>query len=253
MEFPHLGEHCSEKTCNRLDFLPLKCEACEKVFCSTHFTNHGDCPGALKNVQVPVCPLCGMPVPTAPGVLPDITVGRHIDKQCKSDSKKIFTNRCSHTGCKRKELIPVTCSICKQNFCLRHRHTADHDCKSTNSSVNSTNNKVQTEVNQRTLAANAAEYRRLNKPTSLFSTNAKTNVPAAKMPPIAQRTHMQNLQGNMTDDEALQRAIALSILELDESADRNRLNNSTAQHNATVPIVRQNAQQTNDKDKCSLS
>lgn len=34
----------------------------------------------------------------------------------------------SLVGCKQKELIPVLCCDCKKNFCLRHRHPADHQC-----------------------------------------------------------------------------------------------------------------------------
>lgn len=130
--------------CVILDFLPVKCDSCSKVFCSSHYNyEQHSCSGTRKDVQVPVCPLCGEPVPTAPGVQPDITVGQHIDQQCKSDTKKIYTNRCNHKGCKRKELIPVTCSQCKLNFCLRHRHTSDHNCMMRNMN----------EADQRTMAA----------------------------------------------------------------------------------------------------
>lgn len=81
-----------------------------------------------KDVQVPACPLCGEPVPTPRGISPDMTVGQHIDQYCKSDKTKIFTNKCTFRGCKKKELIPVQCGQCKLNFCLRHRHTTDHEC-----------------------------------------------------------------------------------------------------------------------------
>ena len=37
-------------------------------------------------------------------------------------------NKCNVKGCKQKELIPLLCSECKRNYCLRHRHSADHDC-----------------------------------------------------------------------------------------------------------------------------
>lgn len=57
-----------------------------------------------------------------------MTVGQHIDQYCKSDKTKIFTNKCSFKNCKKKELIPVQCTICKLNYCLRHRHTTDHEC-----------------------------------------------------------------------------------------------------------------------------
>lgn len=132
------------------------------MFCSGHYNyERHACPGSRrKDVQVPICPLCGELVPTAPGVEPDLTVGQHIDQQCKSETKKIFTNRCSYKSCKRKELIPVTCTVCRLNFCLRHRHTADHECKaaaggsrSSSSCANESVFKGLGEAEQRTLAA----------------------------------------------------------------------------------------------------
>ena len=65
MEFPDLGRHCMLKDCNRLDFLPVKCRGCSKVYCIDHY-NYKDhaCPNAPKeNRQVPTCPLCSKPVP----------------------------------------------------------------------------------------------------------------------------------------------------------------------------------------------
>ncbi|XP_037042228.1 AN1-type zinc finger protein 2A [Bradysia coprophila] len=131
MEFPHLGKHCSQKSCNKYDFLPMSCDACHMIFCSEHFSyqKHACTSAHKKDFQVPACPLCGEPVPTPRGVSPDMTVGQHIDQYCKSDKRKIFTNKCSFKGCKKKELIPVKCSQCTMNFCLRHRHSSDHDCK----------------------------------------------------------------------------------------------------------------------------
>nr|XP_008532525.1 PREDICTED: AN1-type zinc finger protein 2A isoform X5 [Equus przewalskii] len=86
MEFPDLGKHCSEKTCNQLDFLPLKCDACKQDFCKDHFTYTAHkCPYAFKkDVQVPVCPLCNNPIPIKKGEIPDVVVGEHIDRDCKS-------------------------------------------------------------------------------------------------------------------------------------------------------------------------
>lgn len=99
MEFPNLGEHCSENSCNRLDFLPLKCDACSAIFCSEHISyNNHSCPSAYKkDIQVPVCPLCNAPVPVKRGDPPDIAVGQHMDNECQSElkkpSQKIFSNR----------------------------------------------------------------------------------------------------------------------------------------------------------------
>lgn len=149
MEFPDLVSHCSEESCNKLgkirrksgegyamttsifsDFLPVKCDGCKRIFCASHYSySQHNCPTpGRKDFQVPICPLCGEPVPTPRGVLPDQTVGQHIDKYCKLETKKIFTNACSYANCKKKELVPITCSICRRNFCLGHRHPTDHKC-----------------------------------------------------------------------------------------------------------------------------
>ena len=54
MEFPELGQHCQVKTCNQLDFLPVKCDACKAKFCNEHWTYDGhECPQKhTKDVQV---------------------------------------------------------------------------------------------------------------------------------------------------------------------------------------------------------
>ncbi|KAH8263053.1 hypothetical protein KR044_003761 [Drosophila immigrans] len=259
MEFPHLGQHCNEATCNRLDFLPVKCDSCDKVFCASHYNyERHNCPGAhKKNFQVPICPLCGEPVPTAPGVEPDLTVGQHIDKQCRSDSKKIYTNRCHAKGCKRKELIPVECSQCKLNFCLRHRHSSDHDCNpaaatATTASAASSSSGTKSQgvfkifSDTRAMAAQAAERRLQNR-------NPQTaNNPKARQvfTAVAQRSQVQNIQGNMTEDEALAHALALSIMEQDDSAESSQRGDAAS---AATNAQRATTVGGRDKDKCSLS
>lgn len=134
MEFPELGANCALLTCKQLDFLPMKCDACAKLFCKEHikYTEH-NCENAYKkDIQVPVCPLCNKAVPVPRGEQPDIKVGEHIDRDCQSDpavaKRKAYLNRCSVKGCKQKELVPVRCESCRQNFCLKHRHEQDHSC-----------------------------------------------------------------------------------------------------------------------------
>ncbi|XP_069473027.1 AN1-type zinc finger protein 2A-like isoform X4 [Ambystoma mexicanum] len=135
MEFPDLGKHCSEHTCKQLDFLPMKCDACEQIFCKDHiaYIQHSCTSAYKKDVQVPVCPLCNIPIPVKRGQMPDIVVGAHIDQDCKSDpaqrKRKIYTNRCLKPGCKQKEMMKVICDQCHGNFCLKHRHPLDHECK----------------------------------------------------------------------------------------------------------------------------
>lgn len=210
MEFPNLGEHCSEKTCNRLDFLPLKCDACEALFCTDHITyKEHSCPSAYKkNVQVPVCPLCNAAVPSKRGDPPDVAVGLHIDNDCRSDygkdRRKVFANKCSSKGCKTKEIVPVNCSDCGKNYCLKHRHPTDHSCIGKEESL---------------------RLKRLNALSKSSQNNSGNNSNSFK-----------NIQGNMSEDEALARALQAS-LQSDENQQR--------QPAQPVPWV--------TRDKCRLS
>ena len=80
--------------------------------------------------QVPVCPLCSQPVPVSRGSVPDHAVSQHIENNCETRKKaKVFSNKCNKAKCKKKELVPLICDVCKLNFCLTHRHPADHDCQ----------------------------------------------------------------------------------------------------------------------------
>merc|ERR1712107_971975 len=53
-----------------------------------------------------------------------------MENNCQVKSKeKVFSNKCNKSKCKKKELVPLVCDTCKLNFCLTHRHPADHDCR----------------------------------------------------------------------------------------------------------------------------
>lgn len=131
----HVGEYCSVSSCNRLDFLPVKCDGCSKKFCNDHFRyeQHQCSSGRRQGNQVPVCPLCSKPVPVKKGEIPDIRVGQHIDADCPSDTaiskRKVFANRCSAKGCKKSEMMRVECTDCRKTFCLAHRFPDDHSCQ----------------------------------------------------------------------------------------------------------------------------
>ncbi|XP_052610209.1 AN1-type zinc finger protein 2A [Peromyscus californicus insignis] len=140
MEFPDLGKHCSEPTCKQLDFLPITCDACKEDFCKDHFSYWSHkCPFAFKkDVQVPVCPLCNVPIPVKRGEIPDVVVGEHIDRDCTfhpGRNQKVFTHRCSKPGCRKKEMLPLACAQCRGNFCIQHRHPLDHSCQAESSAT----------------------------------------------------------------------------------------------------------------------
>lgn len=235
MEFPDLGEHCSETSCKRLDFLPMRCDACEDIFCKDHITyaNHKCMSSYKKDVQVPVCPLCNTPIPIKRGEMPDIKVGEHIDRDCASDPaqrkrNKIFTNKCSKGGCKQKEMIRVTCEDCHQNFCLKHRHPLDHDCKtegkpvsraghaalmrsqgaSSSSAASSTSRESSGPVSRPVSNGVAVTTRNQNRSVPRMPEPASLISPAQNViPPSA------SFQAGLTEEQALQRALELSLAE----------------------------------------
>uniref|UniRef100_A0A8C6TE45 Zinc finger, AN1-type domain 2A n=1 Tax=Neogobius melanostomus TaxID=47308 RepID=A0A8C6TE45_9GOBI len=228
MEFPDLGEHCSEKSCKRLDFLPMKCDACQEIFCKDHITyaTHKCTSSYKKDVQVPVCPLCNIPIPVKRGEMPDIKVGEHIDRDCKSDpaqrKRKVFTNRCSKGGCKQKEMIRITCDQCNLNYCLKHRHPLDHDCKtdgkplskaahaavmrSQGASSNSASGSYSsTSAGSRPVSNGVSTS---NRSSSSTTQRIPTSVSAhSAIPPSV------SFQAGLTEEQALQRALEMSLAE----------------------------------------
>ncbi|MBN3318074.1 ZFN2B protein, partial [Atractosteus spatula] len=225
MEFPNLGEHCSEKSCKRLDFLPMKCDACQDIFCKDHITyvNHKCTSAYKKDVQVPVCPLCNTPIPVKRGEMPDIKVGEHIDRDCKSDpahrKRKIFTNKCSKSGCKQKEMIKVTCEQCHLNFCLKHRHPLDHECTSDGHPLSKTGHAA---VMRSQAAAASAAAPPAGKAASSRSVpnglSGRARSQPSRAAAAAAAPRSASLQAGMSEEQALQRALEMSLAESATSA-----------------------------------
>lgn len=233
MELPHIGQNCALKECNRLDFLPVKCDACSSVFCLEHYRyERHNCDKAKdKDFQVPVCPLCMEPVMGKRGQLPDIAVSEHIDQFCKANEslksrlrasneikKKTDLQACSHKSCRQKDLIYLECGDCKSKFCIKHRHPTDHLCpgpKSVSISSTLTNNlnsfkdscssgatssysMIKSRAQQMTKSGQAA----LNR---LASTSRNRDTTTNSTAPNGQLA--RGLQGGLSEEEAL--AIAL--------------------------------------------
>jgi len=221
MELPNLGEHCSVKTCNRLDFLPMKCDSCAAILCKDHIKyDEHQCPSShRKNVQVPICPLCNQAVPLQHrDQSPDRVVSAHIDRDCKSDPalkkrQKVYSNKCSFNSCKQREVIQVKCDKCLKTFCIKHRFPEDHKCQGFENTGRVMN------------SAGAAAIERMK----------KTNVNVAN-------TQISNNETAVNDDESLALALKLTQEEDDflfakalqeseqEEARRNR--NTSIQSNA---------------------
>uniref|UniRef100_A0A8B9YMF7 Zinc finger AN1-type containing 2B n=1 Tax=Bos mutus grunniens TaxID=30521 RepID=A0A8B9YMF7_BOSMU len=168
MEFPDLGAHCSEPSCKRLDFLPLKCDACSGIFCADH-----------------------------------VAYAQH---HCGSAYQKIFTNKCERAGCRQREMMKLTCDRCGRNFCIKHRHPLDHDC----SGEHPTSRAGLAAISRaQTLASSTKTTPSPNQtlPSSSSTSRAKTQSPTRTAAPVI------TLQSGLSEDEALQRALELSLAE----------------------------------------
>ncbi|XP_029460837.1 AN1-type zinc finger protein 2B [Rhinatrema bivittatum] len=216
MEFPDLGKHCSEPTCKQLDFLPLKCDACEQIFCKDHisYAEHSCSSAYKKDVQVPVCPLCNTPIPVKRGETADMVVGEHIDRECKSDpaqqKRKIFTNKCGKPGCKQKEMMKVICDQCHGNFCLKHRHPLDHDCNAEGPSLSKAGYAAMMRAQRSSSKSAVSSSRAASKPAQLAhpqpSQGAAVSLQQQSRAPLT-----TGLQNGLSEEEALQRALENSL------------------------------------------
>ncbi|XP_042869526.1 AN1-type zinc finger protein 2A-like [Penaeus japonicus] len=229
MELPHLGTNCAEPTCRQLDFLPFTCNMCKKEFCVDHhkYEDHS-CPESYKvDVRIPICPLCNQPVPSKRGEAPDLAVNDHMENNCKNKNKKIYTNKCSANGCKTKEMIPVSCNACGLNYCLRHRHTTDHDCKgpaatsrekagkaamSRSSTSRGQSNGTISRGLSNLADASAQGIRRYFSPSPPSTGPRPTgHSQQQQRQPVRTPASVSSLQGGMSEDEALARAMAASV------------------------------------------
>ncbi|XP_064405565.1 AN1-type zinc finger protein 2A-like [Halichondria panicea] len=217
MELPEVGSHCTVSSCNRLDFLPFECDACHKIFCKDHqtYNEHNCTEGLDKNVVVPTCPLCNQPVPVARGDDPNIKVNQHIQQECRSDkANKLYTNKCSFPGCKKKELVPVTCNNCRQNFCLKHRLETNHNCQGPQRSRGRpASNKANPSRSSGAVRSKPSASRNPQS-TSLSQIGAdlhKERLQRQQQQQRQQQPHSSQSNSHLSEDEALRRAIAASM------------------------------------------
>ena len=94
MELPDIGQQCEVDSCKQLDFLPIKCVNCGKIFCKNHSSFDGhDCKSF------------------------DIT----SEKLKFQDTPKTVNKPCSIRDCEKNTV--TTCPICQLEFCMDHRYS----------------------------------------------------------------------------------------------------------------------------------
>jgi len=221
-----MGTHCSDSFCKQLDYLPMKCDACNELFCKDHlqYDDHSCKSLYKKNVQVPVCPLCNSPIPVPRGTVPDLAVSAHIEENCQSKKKeKVFTNKCNKPKCKKKELVPCICDSCHLNFCLTHRHTSDHDCKGPQKSSQPASRAAAAAASRATSSSSSSGQSKIS---NFFSGPFRTEQPRQPSAAAAAAINRQSGRGatpgrpllapsnpnaGMSEDEALAAALAASM------------------------------------------
>lgn len=273
MELPNLGKNCALRTCNRLDFLPVKCDACLEVFCIEHYRyeTHKCEKSKAKDVQVPACPLCSQPVACKKQELPDIAVSIHIDQSCpqndmimgKNKKPKSNLQACTFKSCKQKDLIYLECSDCASKFCIKHRHPSDHSCpgpRLSNYSLAANWQNLKGSCSKRGVSSfdmikNKAQQ------ISKSGQAALNRITNNKMAPTTSNSSGQAngssgskrliLQGNLTEEEALN--IALRESAQSGSYDEQDEDIALAKAIQQSEIEAHNQNMTNNKDTCVLS
>ena len=95
-----IGTQCHLSTCKQLDFLPFTCDGCSLVFCLRHREKSSHNCSSLKRSTE------------------DVSTIKTL----------ICTYSCSVVDCNTTEVVPITCSLCGNQLCLKHRLPEDHNC-----------------------------------------------------------------------------------------------------------------------------
>ncbi|KAF9694163.1 hypothetical protein EKO04_008072 [Ascochyta lentis] len=102
-----IGRHCQMEYCGKLDFLPLLCPRCNRVFCLDH-----------QGMDAHKCPGKGE---TKEGSSPAAVQKRGHERPCSKASCKNLIDGPLVRG--------VECPRCNRRYCMTHRHEEKHDCK----------------------------------------------------------------------------------------------------------------------------
>jgi len=103
MELPDIGKQCTVETCGQLDFLPIQCSNCGKLFCKEHSSLDGhSCPSKASSES-------------------------NFKPKNQITSKNIAPKiQCAFETCDKK--VVTACPICVLEFCMDHRLEKDHSC-----------------------------------------------------------------------------------------------------------------------------
>jgi len=142
MEFYDLGKYCSDEMCKQKDFLPIKCDKCQKSFCHQHYGyEHHKCEHSHDDVHE-----------YASIVESETTLPTTLKKR-----------KCKSKKCGEGNFL-LECKFCQMRFCLSHRHPEDHLCVKYQNSSKKMKNVIQNQWKEK-----------LNKKSSIFLQDEYTN------------------------------------------------------------------------------
>ena len=123
MQFEDIGKHCTN--CKRKDFLPFKCAACDKYYCTEHIKKHECVEATIPSKYFIECPMCYKLLTCEPVEDPNMVWELHHEIGCV-ESK----TRCDTCGKLFSEFKTFKCTYCSKINCDSHRST--HKCESAN-------------------------------------------------------------------------------------------------------------------------
>ncbi|KAF6117054.1 zinc finger AN1-type containing 2B [Phyllostomus discolor] len=103
-------------------------------------------------------------------------------------------------------MMKLTCERCGRNFCIKHRHPLDHDC-SGDGHPNSRAGLAAIARAQTLTSTSTIPSPSRTLPSSTSPSRATARSPSQTAPPVIA------LQNGLSEDEALQRALELSLAE----------------------------------------
>ncbi|CAH8612494.1 unnamed protein product [Heterobilharzia americana] len=108
----NIGVHCSQEDCKQLDFLPIHCQLCDRIFCKTHssLTAH-NCP--ISNPAYRYHPISQSHF--------SATV---ITTTTEDDAGSV----CDFHECNQRQLVLLACEACSRNYCISHKQKEVHRC-----------------------------------------------------------------------------------------------------------------------------
>uniref|UniRef100_A0A5K4ENM1 Putative zinc finger protein n=1 Tax=Schistosoma mansoni TaxID=6183 RepID=A0A5K4ENM1_SCHMA len=168
----NIGAHCSQEDCKQLDFLPIHCEHCDRIFCKIHssITAH-NCPISSSTYQC-----------------------HQASSQSRSDDAN--DKICDYHLCNQRQLVLLSCDGCYGNFCTSHKQKEVHQCSGLAQSVRQWD-KIQTVKTVDRTALNAISHTiiptKTNDTLSVKPLSDRARATKAKL--ILLKTKMEALPG----------------------------------------------------------